>query len=222
MKEPPAITPACGHCLHAEPVSLPKQKRGLICKTNPAFDHTWHMVWSDGSCCAYRIDPRKNLTGTMRIPLTRGRFTLVDADDYWRFSSFKFCLQHTQKIPYASARVRGPRRFLHRLIMSPRPGRMVDHINHDGLDNRKANLRCCTRQQNGFNRRPLKNTSSKYKGVRRDKRNNKWIAAIRLNYKRTIIGAFDDEIDAAKAYDQHAKKTFGPFAYLNFPDSDAP
>jgi len=92
----------------------------------------------------------------------------------------------------------------------------VDHIDHNGLNNRRSNLRLCTLAQN--NRNMVSRTgSSKYKGVCWHGGTKKWNAKIRLNRKCYHIGLFTDEIAAAKAYDKKAKELHGQFACLNFP-----
>ena len=96
-------------------------------------------------------------------------------------------------------------------------GLFVDHINHDGLDNRKSNLRLCTQRQNNQTQRPRGKTS-KYKGVYWNKRAKKFMASICIDGKKKSLGYFIDEVAAAKSYDKAAKKLFGEFAYLNFPN----
>jgi len=93
---------------------------------------------------------------------------------------------------------------------------LIDHINHNGLDNRKANLRLATRAQNSRNRRPVGRGSSKYKGVTYRKSDGVFIADIRAGRKRIYLGCFKSETEAAKAYDAGAKKYHGEFASLNF------
>ena len=94
---------------------------------------------------------------------------------------------------------------------------VVDHINTDSLDNRKANLRLATHSQNSCNsRRDKSNTYSRYRGVSFSKRKQKWFAAIRVNGKKTWLGYFDNEIDAARTYDVAARKYHKEFAMLNF------
>ena len=109
---------------------------------------------------------------------------------------------------------------MHRVITDSPAHLLVDHINHNGLDNRKANLRTATCAQNNVNRRSIKtkNSPSKYKGVYWSKRDNKWQVQICYNYKIRTIGQFNDEIEAAKAYDEAAMKYHKEFAVLNFPD----
>lgn len=108
---------------------------------------------------------------------------------------------------------------MHREIIIPPYPLVVDHINHNGLDNRKANLRPATKSQNTINKpyKKKKGAHSKYRGVTWQKSINKWQAQIRAKGNPRVIGYFEDEIEAAKAYDAAAKKHHGEFAVLNFP-----
>lgn len=112
---------------------------------------------------------------------------------------------------------------LHRVIMEWILGRklhsseMVDHINGNTLDNTQDNLRVATRKQNRYNvgARASKNRTSQYKGVRWMKRRNTWHARIKKDGVEYHLGYFDDERDAARAYNNAAQKYFGEFARLN-------
>ena len=101
---------------------------------------------------------------------------------------------------------------MHREIMKPSKVEVIDHINHNKLDNTKENLRCCTKQQNEMNKVKRSNTSSKFKGVTKI---NKWMASITFNNKTINLGYFNTEKEAAKIYNVKAKELFGEFAYLN-------
>ena len=107
---------------------------------------------------------------------------------------------------------------MHRAILGLGFGdkRQTAHRNHNGLDDRRANLRICTYTQNAQNQLPAKNLSSKYKGVSRFRRDKKWQVSIKNNGKLIFLGHFNNEVEAAKAYDKAAKRIFGEFAFCNF------
>jgi len=94
---------------------------------------------------------------------------------------------------------------------------MVDHVNGDGLDNRRSNLRIVRPGQNQYNSHTVRKGTSKYKGVTFHKRLKKWQASIRKQGKATHLGTFEHEVDAAVAYDKAALKLFKGFAHPNFP-----
>lgn len=93
--------------------------------------------------------------------------------------------------------------------------KMTDHINHNGLNNMKSNLRETTNQLNKMNSRPHRRTRSKYKGVFWRKERRHWIAKIQINKKLIYIGSYADEKAAGQAYNRQAKKLFGQHAFLN-------
>ncbi len=109
---------------------------------------------------------------------------------------------------------------MHQELVKVPDGMVVDHINHDGMDNRRANLRPATYSQNLYHRKNRSGAKySKYKGVSWKKHNRKWEARIGFEKKEIHLGYFRSEIDAARAYDRAAKKYHGEFASLNFPES---
>lgn len=112
------------------------------------------------------------------------------------------------------------KRYLHRVIMNAPPGVEVDHINGDTLDNRRCNLRLCMRRENGRNQKPQMGRSSQYKGVSWRKQCQKWSAQIKVDGKQIHLGLFNEEVEAARAYDQAARELHGEFARLNFQEEE--
>jgi hypothetical protein len=158
------------------------------------------------------------------IPVGQGKYAIVDADDYDRLSKYKWQLHSNGRTHYAfrysstSGGKKRQRLWMHNQIIDIPEGSVCDHINHNGLNNRKPNLRSATSSQNSCNRRNSRQTTSRYRGVSRAETSNKWVAQINANGRRIHLGVFDDEVDAAKVYDAAAKKYHGEFAVLNFPD----
>lgn len=144
---------------------------------------------------------------------------MVDDGDYDYLNQWKWIAYKGGKTYYACRRIRSTGRHLtmHREIMNTPKGMCTDHINRNGLDNRKENLRICTYSQNQANTEKYEGVS-KYKGVCLHSRGKKYVASLKHNYKYYYLGVYDNEIDAAKAYDKAAKKIYKEFAVLNFPD----
>ena len=109
---------------------------------------------------------------------------------------------------------------MHRLVADTPKGMVTDHINGDGLDNRKQNLRICTNAENSRNRGKSKTSTSGYKGVYWNKRDKLWYVHIGHNKKLLYLGCFKDKKEAAKAYDRKAIELHGEFAKFNFPIED--
>jgi len=157
-----------------------------------------------------------------KIPVGHGKFALVDDEDFkelsllaWHIDSYSHC-----KSEYASST--GPKKShlkMHRIIMKAEKGKIVDHINGNGLDNRKENLRIATYAQNSYNSGRQKNNSSGFKGVSWEnvRGSKNWRAQLTVNGKKVRIGRFKTPKEAALAHDKKAKELHGAFAYLNFP-----
>lgn len=154
---------------------------------------------------------------TVMIPLTRGLFALADAEDAEMLAQYSWSCSGGRHV-HAAARdihAKGKHVKMHRVVMGAKPGDIVDHINGDPLDNRKANLRLVTAAQNSMNKRARTDSAvtSIYKGV--GKRGNVFIARIRVAGKLIEIGRSRCEIEAARMYNDAASYYFGEYARLN-------
>ena len=152
-----------------------------------------------------------------RIPLTRNQFALVDDEDFKPLSKYKwFAHNANTNYFYAATNIDGKTVLMHRLIMNMhgKNPQQIDHANHDTLDNRKLNLRGCTKQQNAFNQKMHFDNRSGYKGVTTQKC-GKHIVRVTKSRKVYYCGFFVDAKEAALAYNIKAKELFGEYALLN-------
>jgi hypothetical protein len=156
-----------------------------------------------------------------RIPLTLGQEAIVDDCDYDWLSAWKWQANWQQNIQsfYAVHAFRKNGKSgsisMARLIMGVLPGFFIDHRNHNTLDNRRSNLRICTREENTRNRGLHSNSVSGVIGVRWRRDMSKWQARIQINQKQQVIGYFDSLIAATAARDAAAIRLHKEFAYLN-------
>ena len=159
-----------------------------------------------------------------KIPLTQGQTALVDDEDLERLSQHKWYARRDRNTFYAGRHTpRNPETgkrhmiLMHREVIGAQLGEEVDHVNGDGTDNRRANLRICNKAQNQMNRQKQCETSSKFKGVGWHKQHARWQARIMHKGQHIHLGYSLDEIEAAEAYDDKAREMFGQYARLNFP-----
>lgn len=149
---------------------------------------------------------------------------LVDDSDYERLAVLPWNHKVNGRRHYARTWHRSGGRtiwtLMHRLILAVPPGMDIDHVNGNGLDNRRSNLRICTRSQNLANSRHTRGTS-KFRGVSRDTSRGCWQTGISHQGKRIALGRFDTEEAAARAYDAAALELRGQFARINFPPMEA-
>ena len=179
-------------------------------------------------CVWFLLRRRKKKYGIAfrRIKLACGKneaqnkYALVDPDDYQKLSQYNWeCFEKESRGRYA-IRLEGRKIVsMHREIMNAPDGKVVHHDDGNGLNNTKENLRIVTVSENNkYVRKRGRAASSKYKGVSLEKRNGKWRAGIKSDGKYKSLGYFENEEDAARAYDEAAKVHHGNFAVLNFPD----
>jgi hypothetical protein len=160
-----------------------------------------------------------------QIPLTQGKFAIVDDEDFEELSKHKWHTLRDKKGHLSAVRnirleSEGKRTliYMHRLITLTPKGLCVDHINGNSLDNRRKNLRVCTSPQNSCNQKKRSNGKVEYKGVSRKNGRDVFVCQIQVGKKKMHIGYFTCKIDAARAYDDAAKIHHGEFARLNFPN----
>jgi hypothetical protein len=160
------------------------------------------------------------MVSSLHIPLSPKYNVVVDEEDWFILNKHQWHVMFTPRIVYAATWVRVSRKFrthvmMHRLIMNPPVDKHIDHRNHDGLDNRKINLRIATPSQNHGNSRLGRSNRSGYKGVSWNSRNGKWQVFISEYGKNRNLGSFTDQWKAAQAYNAAALEQWGEFAFLN-------
>jgi len=152
---------------------------------------------------------------TVKIPLTRGKFALVDDEDAELFFDQKWQAsrgnQKSEKF-YATRQIKRKTIYMHRIVIKAPPGVLVDHINNDGLDNRKSNLRLCTNQQNIMNRR-YKVGESGFIGVHPAA--NKWRTDVVVCGEKCRVTGLSTPEFAARVRDALVREFHGEFAVLN-------
>lgn len=158
--------------------------------------------------------------GSVQIPLSKGKLATIDEEDLeivtgmaWHAvqAGSEFYAAHTHRIsPTKCERI-----YMHRLILKPPEGMLVDHVNRDTLDNRRCNLRFATKGQNAANSKQRNRLHSRYRGVSQWRGSEEWIAIISRNNATISLGSYANEADAARAYNAAALAFLGEFAQLN-------
>jgi hypothetical protein len=187
------------------------------CANHPQWPGQLHDV--PGTACPnFEPRPPEPPGDIRRIPLGEGQFAIVDAADYEWLNRHHWHLWNG----YAARQEKGKTIYMHREIMQPPKGKVVDHINHIKWDDRRVNMRNCTRRENILNQTKKSHSTSRFKGVEWNKRRRKWYVRIRFHGTRVRVGYFEDEVQAAHAYDRKAVELCGEFAFLNFPEEWPP
>jgi len=213
----------CANCKFALPAH-DAPEGSFFCASHPATPGEPRLVRCDACCCRFEARPKpvdrpevvQPEDGRIKlIPLTKGKVAMVDAADFEPLSRFKW---HAIKVGpnyYACSRKNGRTILMHREIMQPPKGMVVDHKKPPTLNNCRENLRVCTQAQNRYNTRHY-GEKSPYKGV--TPRGDKWEAQIKHKGVTQRLGIYDDPAEAARVRDRKAVELFGEFAWLNFPD----
>lgn len=165
---------------------------------------------------------KSGLTATIALVGSRGvgLIVAVDAEDLELLAPYRWYALPGKHTTYAYTIVgkRPEKRtaiYMHRLVMGASCGTQVDHIDGNGLNDCKSNLRTVNQTQNNMNQSACRVGSSRFKGVRWHKRGHKWAAQIKLPDKAVHLGLFTDELDAARAYNAAAIEHFGAYCKLN-------
>ncbi len=153
---------------------------------------------------------------TQQITLNHDKIALVDDSDYPSVSKYHWCAHTNGYVWYAIGRVNGTAQFLHRLLMNAPKGILVDHIDGNGLNCQRSNMRLCDKYQNQANKGLTVRNTSGFKGVSWDRTRNKWRSSIKIVGRSITIGRFETATQAAKAYDEFARQFHGEFAKTNF------
>lgn len=153
----------------------------------------------------------------IEIKLTQGKVALIDDEDFERLNQWKwfYMKSSASRTGYAVGSNNGATIRMHRLIMNAKKDEVLDHINGNGLDNCKHNLRFVTVAENQWNRHRKGFGTSKYVGVNWQSKNKKWRAQIRHNGEKVYLGEFKNELDAVEAYDKAVIKYRGCLGRVN-------
>jgi len=188
------------------------------CANHPLWPGQLHDV-PGVPCRNYRPKPiLPQGDGVRLIPLGDAFYAYVDAADY------EWLSRHSWRLisGYAGRHEKGKSVLMHREIMQAPAGMVVDHFDANRANNCRFNLRVCTPAENQRNQRKHRGSGSRFKGVYYHKKARKWCAECRFTGTQYYLGLFDDEVEAAQAYDRKAVELFGEFARLNFPEEWPP
>jgi hypothetical protein len=191
-----------------------------MCANHPDTPSLMRPTPIGRTCRNYRARPATPEGDVKRIPLGGGLYAYVDAADYewlsqyhWSLFSGGYAARHDKAGKWV---------LMHREIMQPPEGMVVDHCDHNKANNCRVNLRVCTPPENLHNHAKCPGTSSRFMGVSYIERFGKYRARFQFNGQPMSLGYFTDEVEAARAYDYKAVQCCGPFARLNLPEEWPP
>lgn len=185
-----------------------------VCANQPDSYGQTLPVPRGGVCCNYRARTASPKGHVKQISVGHGLCAYVDAADYEWLSRWTWGLHNGYAGRYENKKLI----FMHRAIMQPPEGKVVDHRNHNKLDNTRANLHVCTQPENIRNASKRNGTSSRFVGVYYHRLARKWCAVFWFKGKCIYLGLFTDEEEAARAYDRKAVEMLGEVARPNFPE----
>jgi hypothetical protein len=191
------------------------------CANHPDTPGVMREIPPGGVCRNYRAKPAipNPADDTVkRIPLSGGLYAYVDAGDYEWLSQYKWGVCSGYAARYEKRRII----YMHCQIMQPPPGRVIDHMNRNRLNNCRSNLRVCTPEENVRNRAKSTGCASRFKGIWQNPESRKWSARLNFEGKRFWLGSFDEEIEAARAYDYKAVECSGKHAWVNLAEEWPP
>lgn len=159
------------------------------------------------------------MSATIQLPITRGLFAIVDLADAPLVLGVRWHAVPTLNTFYAARKEskKGPTIYMHRLLMEF-PERRVDHVNWNGLDNRRSNMRLANASDNATHSKLYASNTTGFRGVCFDKSRGLYVALIQVGQQRRTLGRFPTPEAAARRYDAEALAAFGAFAVLNFPN----
>lgn len=152
------------------------------------------------------------------ISLTQGKIALVDDVDFDCVNKHRWAARKSRHLYYAQSKIDGKNVSLHAFLLNPPSNVDIDHIDGNGLNNQRSNLRICSHMENMANQKRHSDSKSPFKGIWRAAHCDRWAAQLVFNGKKVYLGVYKNPADAALAYDKKAKELFGPFARLNFPE----
>ncbi len=215
----------CQHCAYAGRVHNGDPGE-LICVNCPVALGEPVRVQPDGICENFRATrepplrlppPESPSDQVCFIPLTKGQFAMVDAVDYPELSKYKWMALSIGNNIYAVRNKKGKTAYMHREIMQPPPGMVTDHIDRNGRNNCRSNLRNCTRKENLWNSRSPGNASG-FKGVWYNRKRRLYEAGLYRDGKKVYLGSFNDPVEAARVRDEKAADVHGRYAFINLPE----